>query len=105
MALETGNVACHLTSSPYIFKEQEEENLYEIKDVAEAWGVDDSFIVGVVSEKLYNEIQELYQALCNAIKEAVDYINGNMEEAAEITCEFDGNSVEDEIVYDNVSRD
>ncbi len=98
-ALETGNVSCHLTSSPYIFKEQEEKNLYEIKDVAEAWGVEDSFIVGVASEKLYNENRELYQALCKAIEEAVDYINGNMGEAAKITCEFDGNSEEDEIAY------
>lgn len=98
-ALETGNVSCHLTSSPYIFKEQEEEGLYEIKDISDAWGVEDSFIVGVASEKLYNENRELYQALCKAIDDAIDYINENMEEAAEITCEFDGNSMEDEIVY------
>lgn len=99
MALETGNVSCHLTSSPYIFMEKEEDNLYEIKGVSETWGVDDSFIVGVASERLYDEDKELYKALCKALEEAVDYVNENMEEAAEITCEFDGNSVEDELDY------
>lgn len=99
IALETGNVSCHLTSSPYIFMEKEEENLWEIKAVSEAWGVDDSFIVGVASERLHDENNELYLALCRALEEAVDYINENTEEAAKITCEFDGNSVEDELDY------
>lgn len=98
-ALESGNVSCHLTSSPYIFKEYEEESLHEIKDISEAWGVEDSFIVGVASETLYNDNQELYQALCKAIKEAIDYINEDLEEAAKITCEFNGNSEEEEFEY------
>ncbi len=98
-ALESGNVACHLTSSPYIFKEREETNLHEIKDVSDAWGVEGSFIVGVASEKIHDENPELYQALCDAIKEAIDYMNDSPEEAAKLTCEFDGNSVEDELAY------
>ena len=98
-ALESGNVACHLTSSPYIFKEREETNLHEIKDVSDAWGVEGSFIVGVASEKIHDENPELYQALCDAIKEAIDYMNDSPEEAATLTCEFDGNSVEDELAY------
>lgn len=98
-ALETGNVSCHLTSSPYIFKEQEEENLYEIKGVSEAWSVYDSFIVGVASEKLYDGNHELYQALCKAIEEAIDSMNEDPEEAAKITCEFNGNSEEEEAAY------
>ncbi len=103
-ALESGNVSCHLTSNPYIFRERENEELHEISNIAEVWGVNDSFIVGVASEALYEENPELYQALCNAVKESVDYINNNMEEAAKITCEFDGNSAEEELLYMQKSK-
>ncbi len=98
-ALESGNISCHLTSSPYIFEERGEENLHEIKDVSDAWGVDGSFIVGVASETLHDNDPELYQALCDALKEAIDMLNNSPEEAAKITCEFDGNSEGDELAY------
>ncbi|MCM1261973.1 MAG: ABC transporter substrate-binding protein [Butyrivibrio sp.] len=104
VALETGNVSCHLTSNPYIFKEREEENLYEIEGVSEAWGINDSFIVGVASESLYDNNPELYQALCDAIEEAIVYMNDNPEEAAKITCEYNGNSEEDELAYIKKSK-
>lgn len=103
-ALESGNVSCHLTSSPYIFQEREESNLHEINDVTEVWGKDDSFIVGVASVKLHDENPELYKALCDAVKQAVDFINDSPEEAAKITCEFDGNSEEDELAYIKKSK-
>lgn len=98
-ALESGSVPCHLTSNPYIFKERENEKFHEIDDVAQIWGIEDSFIVGVASEKLHDENPKLYQALCDAVKEAVNFINDDMEEAAKITCEFDGNSAEEELAY------
>lgn len=103
-ALESGNVSCHLTSSPYIFQEREDENLHEINDVAEVWGIDDSFIVGVASEKLHDDNPQLYNALCDAVEEAVNFMNDNPEEAAKITCEFDGNSEEDELAYIKKSK-
>ena len=103
-ALESGNVSCHLTSSPYIFKEREESNLHEIQDVADAWGVEGSFIVGVASEKMHDENPELYQVLCDAVKEAIDFMNESPEEAAKITCEFDGNSEADELAYIQKSK-
>ncbi|NBH13822.1 ABC transporter substrate-binding protein [Lachnospiraceae bacterium] len=103
-ALESGNASCHLTSNPYIFKERQEENLHEIMDVTNAWGIDDTFIVGVASETMHDNDPELYQALCGAIEEAVDFINGNPEEAAKITCEFDGNSEEEELEYIQKSK-
>lgn len=103
-ALETGNVSCHLTSNPYIFMEREEGNLYEIEAVSEAWGIDQSFIVGVASETLYESDPELYQALCKAIEDAVNYMNDYPEEAAAVTCEFDGNSEADELVYIQKSK-
>lgn len=98
-ALESGNVACHLTSSPYIYMEEKNKELHEIPEISEVWSEEDSFIVGVASESLYNENQELYLALCDAITEAVDYTNNNMEEVAKITCELNGNSVDQELEY------
>lgn len=98
-ALESGSIACHLTSSPYIYMERANENLYEIKAVTETWKKENSFIVGVASENLYNSNEKLYQALCDAIKDAIDYLNNNMEETAKLTCEFNGNNAEDELEY------
>ena len=103
-ALESGSVSCHLTSNPYIFRERENEELHEINDITEVWGINDSFIVGVASETLYEDDPELYQALCDAIEDAINYINNNMEEAAKLTCEFDGNSAEDELYYMQKSK-
>lgn len=98
-ALEGGNITCHLTSSPYIYMEEKNEELHELKEVSDAWAKEDSFIVGVASETLYKTNEELYTAVCDAIKEAVDYINTNPEDVAKITCELNGNSVEDETFY------
>ena len=98
-ALETGSVKCHLTSSPYIYLERGQEDLYEIVNVSEAWTKEKSFIVGVAAEKLYAEDKDLYNAVYQGIEEAIDFINENTEEAATITCEFNGNSVEEELDY------
>lgn len=98
-ALETGNIACHLTSSPYIYQEREENNLYEINAINKAWPKENSFIVGVASEKLYDDDQELYLALCDAINESINYINDHTEDAAKVTCEYNGNTAEDELKY------
>lgn len=97
-ALQSGSVKCHLTTSPYIYMEREEE-YSEIPIVSAAWPKENSFIVGVASEKLYNDKQDIYKALCQGIEEAVNYINFNIEEAAEITHQYNGNSVEKEIEY------
>lgn len=98
-SLESGSIACHVTSSPYIFMERENEDLTELMEVNEAWTKDNSFIVGVASEKLYNNNKDGYDALSKGISNAIDYLNNNTEDAAKITCEFNGNSVEDELKY------
>ena len=99
IALESGSVACHLTTNPYIYKERENSSLYEISEIKEVWSVDDSFIVGVASEILYADDPELYDTVCNAISEAISFVNDNPKESAKITCDLDGNSYEDEINY------
>lgn len=98
-SLESGSIPLHLTTNPYIYKEREEEGLFELPEVADFWTADKTFIVGVANTTLYDEDPELYSALCDAVAEAIAFINENMEEAAAITCEFDGNSAEDELKY------
>lgn len=98
-ALLSGSVPCQLTTNPYLFEELEEGGVHEIEGISDIWSVEDSFIVGVASEDLYENNSELYNAICDAVANAIDYINNNPEEAAAITCEYDGNSVKDEMKY------
>ncbi len=98
-SLESGSIPCHLTSNPYLYKEQENANLQEVSGISDVWSVENSFIVGIASEDLKTGNPELYDALCKAIAEAVDYINANPEEAAALTYEFNGNTQEDELEY------
>ena len=103
-ALMSGSVAAHLTSNPYIYKEREDETLSELTEVSDFWSADRSFIVGVASQTLHDEKSELYTALCDGIAEAIDYINANPSDAAAITAEFDGNTLEDELKYMELGR-
>lgn len=98
-SLTSGSIACHLTTNPYIYKEREEGNLTEISEIADFWTNEKSFIVGVASTSLHDEQPELYQALCQSVEEAVSFINQDMEAAAKLTCELDGNTEEDELKY------
>ncbi len=98
-ALESGSVSCHLTSSPYIFAERDNEELHELKEVANAYTVDYSFIVGIAAEELHDSKPAVYQALCDGISAGMDLINSDPEAAAAITCELDGNTPEVELDY------
>ena len=98
-ALLTGSLPLHLTTSPYIYRERATEGLAEIEVLKEAWPKENSFIVGVAAESLFEGDRDLYDALCEGIAAAIDYVNNNTEATAELTSQYDGNSVEDEIAY------
>lgn len=98
VAVQSGAVDCHLTTSPYIFLEREDESLYELNGLEEVWSKENSFIVGVASKEVNGDAM-LYEAVCKAFGESISMINEDVEKAATITCEYNGNSVEDEIVY------
>lgn len=98
-ALESGSVSCHLTSSPYIFMELENDTLTELPEVNSTWTDKDSFIVGVASEELKAGDPDLYKALCDGISRGIDLINSDPEAAAELIYELDGNTLEDELAY------
>lgn len=98
-AIESGSVACHLTSNPYIYMERDNADLTELEEVKNSWNVENSFIVGVAANSLHDDNPELYKAVCDASAEAMDIINNTPEDAAKITCDLDGNSFEDELKY------
>lgn len=98
-ALLSGNIACHLTTNPYLYQERENKNFHEIEGIEKVWTEKDSFIVGIASNELYKQDSELYMALCSAVEEAIDFICTDLEKAAEITCLYNGNQLEDEILY------
>ncbi|MDO4177180.1 MAG: ABC transporter substrate-binding protein [Bacillota bacterium] len=87
-ALENGQVSAQLTTSPYTFME-EEEGMVEVDAIKSVWPEGNSFIVAVASEELYNDDPELYAAVVQAISEAIDFINENPEDAAELLAECD----------------
>ncbi len=89
-ALLAGSVDCQLTTSPYVFKEAEEENISELTSISNVWPDGNSFIVALASTKLHDEDPELYKALTSALSDAIDYLNNNKEEAAAMLCENEG---------------
>ncbi len=89
-ALIAGSVECQLTTSPYVFKEAEEEGISEVEALESVWPSGNSFIVGVASTSLQEENPELYDAVVQAMEDAIAYLNENKEEAAEMLCENEG---------------
>lgn len=86
-SLISGSVDCHLTTSPYVFKEAEEDGITEVEALEPVWPSGNSFIVAVASTDLQENNPELYDAVVAALAEAIDYINNNTAEAAEMLCE------------------
>ena len=84
-SLISGSVDCHLTTSPYVFKEAEEDGITEVEALESVWPSGNSFIVA--STDLQENNPELYDAVVAALAEAIDYINNNTAEAAEMLCE------------------
>lgn len=85
-ALLNKSVKCQLTTSPYVFKEAEEDGISEVDVIESVWPEGNSFIVACASEKLYSDNPDLYKAVNDAFAEAIDFINKNPEEAAELLC-------------------
>lgn len=95
-ALESGSVACHLTSSPYIFLERDDDSFTELPEVSETWSEQDSFIVGVANEALKEENPAVYEALCEGIRRGMEFMEEYPDEAAELLSAFDGRTPEEE---------
>lgn len=86
-SLLSGSIACQLTTSPYVYKEAEEEGIHEVEALESVWPDGNSFILMMASTDLYENNPELYEAVLSALDEAINWINDNKEEAAEMLCE------------------
>lgn len=95
-ALQSGAISAHLTSNPYLFEEQEDSGLHQVDDLSDVWTNENTFLLGICSEKLHDEKPDVYEALCQGIKEGQDLINESPEDAARITAAYDGNDVDAE---------
>ncbi len=87
-SLESGTVALHLTSSPFIRRERGSEKFTEIKAVNEIWQDGNSFLAALATKKLYNENKPLYDAVVAAFEKAVDVLNNDKQTAAKIEAEY-----------------
>ena len=92
-ALESGTVTLHLTSSPFIYQERENENYIELPELREVWPSGNSFLVAMASEKL-QENEKLFQAVSTSFAEAIEFINTNPEETAQIESQYLGLDLE-----------
>ena len=94
-ALLAGSVDCQLTTSPYIFQELEEEGIHEVEGFSDTWPDGNVFIVGLVSDALVEKNPDLFAAVVAATSEAMDFINGQPQEAAKILAEKMDKPLED----------
>lgn len=92
-ALEAGTYKLHLTSSPFINRERENEKFTEITAVNEVWPDGNTFLVALASTKLQQENEPLFNAVRDSFAEAIDFINNNKDEAAEIVAGYLGQDV------------
>ena len=86
-ALESGTVKLHLTSSPFIYQERENGAYTELKEIGEVWPSGNSFLVAMASKELKKN-EALFAAVSEAFSQAIDFINTNGEEAAQIEAEY-----------------
>lgn len=93
-ALESGTYKLHLTSSPFINRERENDKYTEITAVNEVWPDGNSFLVAMASTKLETENKKLFDAVVKSFDNAIEFINNNQQEAAEIIADYLDQDVE-----------
>lgn len=73
-------ITAHVSTPPYITQEVN-GGAHVIADGEDIMGGPFTFISGVAMEEFYREHRDWYDAFLDALKEAIDYINENREEA------------------------
>jgi len=86
-SLESGTVSLHLTSSPFIYQERANSNFVELSEINEVWPSGNSFLVAMASTAL-SEDEALFNAVSAAFAQAIEFINNNPEETAEIESQY-----------------
>ena len=77
-------VSAHFASPPYLFLESREEGIKKILSGREAFGGDFTFIIGVSTEEFYEQQTKNYSYFLEALEKAIEFIEGQPEEAAKI---------------------
>lgn len=83
LLLSKKDVIAHFTTPPYSTEELKDKEIHSVLTGKEAFGGDFTFIIGVVSEKYYNNNRESIEIVKNSIKEAIDYIYKNKESVSD----------------------
>lgn len=82
--LSSKEISAHFASPPYLFLESKEKGIKNILTAKKAFGGDFSFIVGVSTEKFYEQHGENYHVFLKALTKSINFINENPKKAAEI---------------------
>lgn len=98
-AIMNGTVSGHVTSNQYILGEREEKSLHELTELAATWSAQKTHTVGVAAISLKENNPKLYEALCQAFAEADDFINKDVQAAADICAKYDGMDASVEAEY------
>ena len=83
-SLVSGAVQCHMVISPYNFMEDAEEGIHTIEISEDIWPIDNTFIVGLASNKIHDENPDLYNAFLKGLDEAMEFIKTNPDDTAQI---------------------
>jgi len=86
-SLESGTVTLHLTSSPFIYQERENSAYTELSEISDVWPSGNSFLVAMGSTNLEKD-PDLLNAVNTAFAQAIEFINTNPEETAQIESEY-----------------
>lgn len=100
-ALESGTVALHLTSFPFIGQERENPKYHELTELSDTCPAENTFLVAMASTKLAEDTK-LLEAVRSAFKEASDLIATNKDEVADIEAKY--LSMDKETVLDNLNN-
>lgn len=77
-------ITAHFTSPPYLYKELESDNIKQILDANDAFGGENTFLVGVATKEFHDSYPEAYEAFVLAISEAISMINTQPKDVAEL---------------------
>ncbi len=80
--LAGGEIVLHITTPPYADLELE-SGMHKIFTGQDVMGGPFTFICGVADTKLYSDHREIYDAVQNSLSAAMDWINADLQVAAE----------------------
>ncbi|GKX32039.1 ABC transporter substrate-binding protein [Vallitalea longa] len=99
------DIKAHFTSPPYLFEELADEDNHMVVSGEEAMGTEFTFIAGACTEDFYKNNQEEYNAIKEAVKKTIEYMENNKEETLDILSDLyqmDKEKVESYINYEGM---